>query len=94
MKNLFFAVAFVLTGSVAFAATNEIREEVKSGKSLSIEVVSEFKQTDTVQKTCYYKIVNAAGETVGHVIMEGVPDDVACGSKGAKAQALSLWQNG
>jgi hypothetical protein len=43
---------------------------------------------------CYYRIVDGAGDTLGTVIMEDVPDDVACGDQKSKDRALEIWRDG
>lgn len=42
---------------------------------------------------CVYRIVDGKGITVGTVIMEDVPDNVACGDQKAKDRALEIWRD-
>ena len=96
MKKLVVTFALLLTVSFAFA-TNKTEEISKESKEKTVTLISKtkldkkIKTVEYVDHTCTYAVFNSRNERIGTVVMSGVPDNVACGSSGAKKQALRIW---
>jgi hypothetical protein len=76
-KLVFAALAGVFMLSSGFATENERTTTTTTNESFD--------------KTCYYNVRNSRGERVGGVIMQGVPNDVDCGSLTARLRAIDIW---
>jgi hypothetical protein len=96
MKKLLFSLAFMLIGLFASANTIEINNttnKIDQNENLESLELLEAKSEVYISHDCYYRVVNSRGETIGHVVLTDVPDNVACGSSLALSVAQDAWDN-
>jgi len=88
-KKAIFSVIALFGMTIASYGANHLKKEEQK---LSDFYYKAEEKTEIVSHTCYYNILDANNNVVGHVVMTGVPDNVSCGSASATTRALDIWK--